>query len=122
MNTWTTMFARPPDVLLNTWIAIALCVCVAGCATPVTTAGGIASARDAQAVVAIGKSTRADVEAALGKAIVVSFDSGYEVWVYRERLATSGWFAQSRKEQAELVLLFGPSGILKKMRVRQPAA
>src|SRR5512147_459976 len=104
------MFARPHNASLRTWIAIALCACIAGCATPGTTAGGIASARDAQAAVAIGKSTRANVEAALGKAIVVSFDSGYEVWVYRERRAGSGLFGQSRREQAELVLLFEPSG------------
>ena len=116
------MFARPHNVPLRTWVAIALCACVAGCATPATTVGGIASAREAQSAVTIGKSTRADVEAALGKAIVVSFDSGYEVWVYRERGAGSGLFGQPRREQAELVLLFEPSGVLKKMRVRQPAA
>ena len=116
------MFPRPHNVPLRTWIAIALCACAAGCATPAATTGGIASARDAQAAVAIGKSTKADVEAALGKAIVVGFDSGFEVWVYRERRAAAGLFAQPRREQAELVLLFEPSGILKKMRVRQPAA
>lgn len=116
------MFARPHNVLLHAWIAIALFVCVAGCATPVTTAGGIASARDAQAAVAIGKSTRVDVEAALGKAIVVGFDSGYEIWVYRERRPAGVFFAQPASERAELVILFEPSGVVKKMRVRSPAA
>jgi hypothetical protein len=37
---------------------------------------------------------------------MVNFDSGYEVWVYRQPPA------------AELVLLFEPSGILSKTRVR----
>ncbi len=114
------MFARPHNAPLRVWIAIALCAVVAGCATPATTTGGIASARDAQAAVAIGNSTRADVEAALGKAIVVGFDSGYEVWVYRERGAPAGLFGQSRKEKAELVLLFEPAGAVKKTRVRVP--
>jgi hypothetical protein len=113
------MFPRPHNVRWYAWIVVAFWVCVAGCATPITT-GGIASARDAQAAVVIGKSTKADVEAALGKAIVVSFDSGYEVWVYRERGASVGLFAQSRKEKAEFVLLFEPSGVLKKTRVRMP--
>jgi outer membrane protein assembly factor BamE (lipoprotein component of BamABCDE complex) len=114
------MLPRPRKVLLQAWIAIAFCVCVAGCATPATTAGGIASARDAQAALVIGKSTKAQVEAALGKAIVVSFDSGYEVWVYRERVAPAGFglFAQPPKEKSELVLLFEPAGVLKKSRVR----
>jgi hypothetical protein len=114
------MFQRPHNVLLKTWIAIALCICVAGCSTMPNTVG-IASARDAHAAVVIGKSSKADVEAALGKAIVVSFDSGYEVWVYRERGAPAGLFAQSRKEKAEFVLLFEPSGIVKKTRVRMPS-
>jgi type IV pilus biogenesis protein CpaD/CtpE len=114
------MFPRPHNMPLRAWIAIALCACAAGCATPATTAGGIASARDAQAAVVIGKSTKADVETVLGKAIVVSFDSGYEVWVYRERGASAGLFAPSRKEKAEFVLLFEPGGVLKKTRVRMP--
>ena len=117
------MFARPVNALLRAWIAIALCACVAGCAVPFSTADGIASARDAQAAVTIGKSTKAQVEAALGKAIVVSFDSGYEVWVYRERGAPSGFmglFAQPAREKAEFVILFEPSGVVRKMRVRAP--
>ena len=116
------MFARPGNALLQVLLAIALCVCVAGCAVPFSTADGIASARDAQAAVTIGKSTKAQVEAALGKATVVSFDSGYEVWVYREKGAATGLFAPPRKERAEFVLLFEPSGVVRKMRVRMPSA
>jgi hypothetical protein len=51
-------------------------------ATGVIRPGGI-SAPAAQALIAIGKSTKADVMAALGQANVIPFDSGFEVWVYR---------------------------------------
>lgn len=100
--------------------ALLITASVAGCATAPTT-GGIPSVREAQSALAIGKSTKAQVEAALGKAIAVHFDSGYEIWVYREQSAVQSIFAQPASERPELVLLFEPSGILKKMRVRTPA-
>lgn len=96
--------------------ALLVCASLAGCATPVTT-GGIASVREAQAKLVPGVSNKADVLAALGKAITVSFDSGYEVWVYKER-GVGGLFARSPYESPELVLLFAPDGVLKKMRTR----
>jgi hypothetical protein len=43
----------------------------------------------------------------------MNFPSGYEVWVYRERRQE-----KSAAPSAELVLLFAPSGILTKTRVR----
>jgi len=61
----------------------------------------------------VGKSTKADVRAALGEAVVVDFESGYEVWVYRERLPE-----KAKPPAAELVLLFDPSGTLAKTRIR----
>ena len=61
----------------------------------------------------VGKSTKADVRAALGEAVVVDFESGYEVWVYRQRPPE-----KEPAAKAELVLLFAPSGILAKTRVR----
>lgn len=75
--------------------------------------GEIVSAQAAQDALAIGKSTKADVRAALGQAVVVDFSSGYEVWVYRERAKE-----ESTVSRTELVLLFSPSGILSKTRVR----
>ena len=73
----------------------------------------IRSAQAAQDALTTGKSTKADVRAALGEAIVVDFESGYEVWVYRERLR------EKRPPPAtEFVLLFDPSGILSKTRIR----
>jgi hypothetical protein len=63
--------------------------------------------------IVIGKSTKADVSTALGNAIVIPFDSGYEVWVYR-------WAGSDRTTRAatELVVLFAPSGVAMKVRVR----
>lgn len=67
--------------------------------------------------VALGQSRKAEVAAALGPAIVISFDSGYEVWVYR-------WPGADRTPRAatELVLLFDPAGVLTKARVRPGVA
>lgn len=62
--------------------------------------------------VTAGRSTKAEVEAALGQARVVRFDSGYEVWLYRLREPGS-------PGEAEFVLLFPPSGVLEKTRVRR---
>ena len=73
----------------------------------------IRSAQAAQDAVTIGKSTKADVRAALGEAIVVDFESGYEVWVYRERLRE-----KMPPPATELVLLFEPSGVLARTRIR----
>jgi hypothetical protein len=68
------------------------------------------SARDA---IAPGKSTRAEVAAALGPATVIRFDSGYEVWVYRWKGAQP-----TPRAATELVVLFEPSGVARKARIR----
>jgi hypothetical protein len=87
-------------------VFLALCVVLAGCATPPPPkpAAGPTLAELASSLTT-GQSTKSDVRAALGEGTVVSFDSGYEVWVYRQ-------------PAAELVLLFEPSGILDKTRLR----
>lgn len=78
--------------------------------------GEILSAPVAEGAVSIGKSTKADVRASLGEAVAVDFASGYEVWVYRERRPEKS--EKAPPPAAELVLLFAPSGVLTKMRVR----
>jgi hypothetical protein len=64
-------------------------------------------------MVAVGKSSKADVASALGPAIAIRFDSGYEVWVYR-------WAGpdKTRRGATELVVLFEPSGLAAKVRLR----
>ena len=73
------------------------------------------SVQEAQGAITIGASTKADVQAALGAATVVKFDSGYEVWVYR------GADGKATTTGAEFVILFAPSGIVKKTRIRPPS-
>jgi hypothetical protein len=75
--------------------------------------GEILSAVNAANAIAVGKSTKADVRSALGEATVIGFDSGYEVWVYRERPRE-----KAASPRTELVLLFDPSGVLTKTRTR----
>lgn len=116
-----TAASRPG--LARAAIAAALASGLAGCALPVAgplviekpessaLAPGL-SAQAAREAVVVGKSTRAEVAAALGPATIVRFDSGYEVWVYRT--SETGRGADSA---AEFVLLFAPDGIVKKTRV-----
>jgi hypothetical protein len=102
------------------------CLAAAGCAgtgSPHEPPDGAGSAdtpdgrriapQAAMASISVGRSTKADVSAVLGKAIVVSFDSGYDVWVYR-------WPGSDGTTRAatELVVLFAPSGIATKARLR----
>ena len=103
--------------------AIAACVSIAGCASgggpalaeqgPGTMRAGGPSPAIAQASIAPGKSTKADVLAALGPGIAIKFDSGYEVWAYRWPGAQG-----TSRAATELVILFEPSGIVKKTRIR----
>jgi hypothetical protein len=125
--------------LLRRSLVCAFCACFLGCAAPqeapVTTVmavpgqAGSAAAGQAMRSIAIGRSSKADVIAALGRTTVVSFDSGFEVWVYRYRDGTAdgaSWlermgFGGSRKGkpgETELVILFVPSGIAAKARIR----
>lgn len=78
--------------------------------------GEIVSAQAARDVLSIGSSTKAEVRAALGEGVVVDFASGYEVWVYRERAPEKP--QEPAAPRTELVLLFAPSGVLSKTRVR----
>lgn len=87
-------------------VLLALCALLAACATqaPPKPAAG-PSLAELASTLAIGRSTKSEVRAALGEGTVLSFDSDYEVWVYRQ-------------PSIELVLLFEPSGILSKTRLR----
>lgn len=70
------------------------------------------SIQSANAAISAGMSSQADLLAALGPGTVVTFDSGYQVWVYRD---TS---PENATQPAELVILFAPSGIVKKTRIK----
>lgn len=68
--------------------------------------------------IVIGKSTQAEVAALIGKETVVAFDNGYAVWKYSYAVDApdTSWL----ERQAELVILFGPDGVVKKLRRREP--
>lgn len=106
---------------------LAACLMLAGCANTLDeqdsrnaqpefrTAGlSMQAAKDA---IVPGTSTKADVAAALGLGTVVKFDSGYEVWVYRAKAYKPAVDAPGTNE---LVVLFAPSGVVKKTRIRTP--
>lgn len=57
--------------------------------------------------------TKDDVVAALGRANVITFDSGWEVWFYREQSTD-----RSARPLQERVVLFDPSGVVKNVRDR----
>lgn len=98
---------------------MAACLWLAGCAGPFGASGAAGPFRDsglsmqaASAAVVVGQSSKDDVLAALGTATVVRFDSAYEVWVYRSNPL------RSEAANAEFVILFAPSGMVKKTRIR----
>jgi hypothetical protein len=97
---------------IRTAVALAACAWMAACAAPGLSTGAAISAQSSNAI-AIGKSTKADVAAALGKGATVRFDSGFEVWVYR--IAGGG---NASSGNAEFVILFAPSGVVAKTRIR----
>lgn len=104
---------------------LAVCLALAGCASPLderdsrsaqpefSTAG--MSMQGAKDAIVPGTSTKADVAAALGTGTVVKFDSGYEVWVYRAKAYKPAVDAPGTNE---LLVLFSPSGVVKKTRIR----
>ena len=116
-------------------VAHAFAVCAAGCVTQSTVPTVVVTPQRAKNMpsdrvkdaVAIGKSTKTDVIAALGETRVISFDTGYEVWVYRlanytpanpapaQRIASEKAWPRT---PAEFVILFAPSGLVAKTRIR----
>ena len=120
--------------LFRASVVCAFCACVTGCAVTGTSSVTTATATPATAIstdnarnaVTIGKSTKADVIAALGKTTVVSFDSGFEVWVYHimgdTPVKVSWWERTDATKKArgktEFVVLFAPSGTVTKTRIR----
>jgi hypothetical protein len=92
--------------------SLAAAVVLAGCATGADDASKlVAEDRFSQTVVP-GRTTRAELLAAFGPTRGVSFDSGYESWLY-EADAGGG-------RHTELVLLLDRAGIVQKLRRRPP--
>jgi hypothetical protein len=116
--------------LFHASVAYAFCACAAGCAGTGASSVSTISAINTRDAVTIGKSTKADVIAVLGKTTVVSFDSGFEVWVYQfkgdtpamagllERFRPTASERNGMPGKNEFVVLFAPSGIVAKTRIR----
>jgi hypothetical protein len=107
---------------LSVSLAAVASLALAACAGPAGTLqksgpGVVQAARvappQALASVTTGTSTKADVQRALGDALTAKFDSGWEVWVYRWKGA-----APTTRAATELVVLFDPSGVARKARLR----
>jgi len=69
--------------------------------------------------ISLGKSTKADVQAALGKAKTVRFDTGFEVWAYRfiDQAKARKLRNDEPVPESELVVLFDPQGVATKVRL-----
>ena len=61
-----------------------------------------------------GVATSAGMAASFGPARVQRFANGYQVWQYR--------LDRKGLRPAELVLLFDPAGVLRKLRLHEPSA
>jgi hypothetical protein len=104
------------------WALLFLASLLAACAmrlgspldaqSPGVLPGNGAQAAAAQARLRAG-GTKTETTAALGRANVVAFDSGWEVWVYRWPGADG-----STRSATELVVLFDAAGTLRKSRIR----
>lgn len=97
-------------------VSAALMTLLGACAAPSSSAfrDTTLTVQSASDRVVPGQSTRLEVSAALGPATVIRFDSGFEVWAYRAQSAGSG------QVDTELVVLFSPSGVVQKKRLRLP--
>ncbi len=107
-------------MIARTSVVYALCAFLTGCAAPGASLLTTVPADSARDAITIGKSTKADVLAALGKTAGIRFDSGFEVWVYQvtgDAPLSSVW---GRPGKTEFVVLFSPSGIVAKTRARPP--
>lgn len=101
-----------------------------GCAT--SGAGGVRDLTQEQAarVLVVGKTSKAEVRAALGEGEVTPFASGAEVWVYSyeegaARFASFiplvGRLANNGRTIKELKIIFGADGVVRKYQLQDIA-
>ncbi len=123
------MSRRPAMALLRAFALASACAPGAGCTTVGNGSLIQLDAAAATATLVPGRSTQADVRAALGQGKVIHFQSGYETWhyFYKQGLA-KGWddvpyigLITSRIAGAtkELVILFDETGTLKRFSLQE---
>ncbi len=73
-----------------------------------------------------GKSTRADIEAAFGKAAITTYADGHEVWLYQlgmaklvDSLPYVNLVLSSADNKKELSILFNRAGVVKKYQLME---
>ena len=78
-----------------------------------------AVASRARQSISIGKSTKSDVVAGVGKPKVVRFETGFEVWAYRliDQVKARKLAKDEPVPETELVVLFDPQGVATKVRL-----
>lgn len=80
--------------------------------------------------ITVGKTTRGDLDAALGAATVLSFDPGYEVWVYKNEIRSGAMAAllptlsaaalMTPQRTREVAVMFDMAGRVRKYRIHEP--
>lgn len=78
--------------------------------------------------ITVGKTTKADLDSSLGQATAISLDTGYDVWVYKNKeeaagltryLPAIGQTALFSGPKREVIVLFHPDGVVKKYRIHR---
>jgi hypothetical protein len=111
------------------FVVAALALCAAGCSTVGNGRLVQLDAAQARTLLVPGRTTQADVRQALGDGAVIRFQSGLETWhyEYREGIA-KGWddvpyinliVARLDRPTKELVILFDPSGVVKRWSLQE---
>ena len=103
-------------------MALAGCIAVSGCQS-VGNGRALTSRKQADPLLVVGQTTKADVTHNFGEAQVQQLHDGYEVWTYQQTngipkflnyLPIVGLVTPSFHDRTtELALLFGPDGVLR---------
>jgi hypothetical protein len=101
--------------------AFVLATMFAGCAATGNGAVTTLTQLGAAQTIVVGKSTRADIEAAFGRANVTRFANGYELWLYQvgyskavDSVPYVNLVVSSADNKRELSILFDKDGVVKK--------
>ena len=113
-------------------ISLTLCAALAGCTTVGNGRVQTLQQHEAMALLLPGRTTRAEAEQLLGAGTVLRFDSGWTTqhYLYRDGLPRGLDFvpvvglitSAMPAAETEIVLLFGPDGVLRKFKLRRTGA
>jgi hypothetical protein len=120
------------DAFVRTLAGLAVAAASTGCTTVGNGRLATLDETGLDAFLVPGTETEAQAREALGQGSVIRFESGYETWHYawREGLA-KGWddvpfiglvTSRSTRPEKELVLLFDPSGTLRRWSFQETGA